>query len=60
MNQQQIDAIKKANIKAKIHQSNLRHLIVNKFIENNIDISYIDKISLYLKNNTYVTTMLLL
>jgi len=54
----QKEVIRKSNIKAKIHATNLRHLILNKFIKNNIDLSYIDKIINYLKEKTYVTTMI--
>jgi hypothetical protein len=51
------EVIKKSNIKAKIHAKNLKHLIINKFIDNNIDMKYIDLIVDYIKNRSYVTTM---
>ena len=46
-------ALKNSQLKSKIHQKNLIHLIHEKFIVNNIDISYIDKIETYI--NTYVS-----
>ena len=42
--------------KSKIHEKNLMHLIINKFIENNIDISYIEKIKEYILHNVSLTT----
>jgi hypothetical protein len=53
----QIEAMKKSNLKAKIHEKNLYHLIYNNFLTNNIDPSYINKITDYIKNNSYITTM---
>lgn len=58
LNDLQKEVIRKSNIKAKIHAKNLRHLIINKFIDNNIDIKYIDIIVDYIKNKSYVTTMI--
>ena len=57
LNELQKEVIKKSNIKAKIHAKNLKHLIINKFIDNDIDIKYIDTIIDYIKNKSYVTTM---
>ena len=34
-------ALKNANTKAKIHQKNIAHLVIDKFISNNIDVKYI-------------------
>ena len=58
LNELQKEAIKKSKIKAKIHARNLKHLIINKFIENNIDLIYIDKIIDYIKQKSYITTMI--
>jgi hypothetical protein len=52
------EALKKSNIKAKIHNNNLKHLIYNNFIEYGIDVKYIDKIIEYIKKESYVTTMI--
>ena len=58
MNSQiQIDAFKKADLKAKIHEKNLKHLILEKFSKSNIDYKYIDKIKNYIKDKSYITTM---
>ena len=54
----QKEALKKANLKAKLHVKNMKHMIVNKFIENNINLEYIDKIINYIKQNAYITTMI--
>ena len=54
----QKEVIRKSHIKAKIHTNNLRHMIINKFIDNNIDVKYIDIIVDYIKNKSYVTTMI--
>ena len=54
----QKEALKKANLKAKLHVKNMKHMIVNKFIENDIDVKYIDIIVDYIKNKSYVTTMI--
>ena len=35
-------ALKNCQIKSKMHQKNLMHLINDKFIENNINLSYIN------------------
>ena len=53
-----IKALKKCNIKAKIHNKNLKHLIYNNFIDYDVDIKYIDKILEYIKTTSYVTTMI--
>jgi len=42
--------------KSKIHEKNLLHLVMNKFLENNIDVSYIEKIKDYILNNVTLTT----
>ena len=49
----QKQALKNCQIKSKMHQKNLMHLIQEKFILNNIDTSYIDKIETYI--NAYVS-----
>ncbi len=54
-NSQQL-AIKNAGKKSKIHQKNLHHLVVDKFIQNNINIEYIDKITNYIRTETSLTT----
>ena len=51
-------AINNANKKAKIHEKQLSHLIIEKFISNNIEIEFIDKIKKYIQNNTSMTTKL--
>jgi len=51
-------ALKKANLKAKIHAKNLVYQIEQQFIEHDIDRSYINKIVNYIKNNTFITTMI--
>jgi hypothetical protein len=53
----QIIALKKSDKKAKIYTKDLMHLIENKFSENNISLTYIPKIVDYIKNNSYITTM---
>jgi hypothetical protein len=58
LNNLQKEVMIKANKKAKIYCNNLHHDITNKFIDNNIDEKYIDIISNYIKNNSYVTTMI--
>ena len=50
MNSIQEFAIKKSIVKSKIHENNLSHLIIIKFLENNIDIKYIDLIHEYIKS----------
>lgn len=50
MNSIQTQAIQKSIIKSRIHQNNLEHLIINKFLENNIDTKYIDLIHEYIKS----------
>ena len=57
ISQIQIDAVKKADLKAKIHEKNLKHLIIEKFFTNKIDFEYIDKIINFIKNKSYITTM---
>lgn len=54
----QKNAIKKMNIKAKIHSKNLMHLIVIKFVENNINVDLIPKIINFIKEKSYITTMI--
>ena len=49
-------ALKNANTKAKIHQKNITHLVIDKFISNNIDIKYIDKIKEFIETNVSMTT----
>lgn len=49
-------AIKNSLVKSKIHEKNLMHLIMEKFISNNIDTSYIDKIKDYIMANVTLTT----
>jgi hypothetical protein len=58
LNDLQKEALKKSNIKAKIHSKNLKHLIIHKFIDNNIDLKYIDLIIDYIKEKSYITTMI--
>jgi hypothetical protein len=50
MNSTHEKAIKSSILKSKTHENNLKHLIVNKFIENNIDTSYIDLIKTYISS----------
>ena len=40
ISQIQIDAVKKADLKAKIHEKNLKHLIIEKFFTNDIKNPY--------------------
>jgi hypothetical protein len=54
----QKEALKKTNLKAKLHIKNMKHMIVNKFIENDINLEYIDKIINYIKQHAYITTMI--
>lgn len=49
-------AISNSIKKSKIHEKNLMHLIEQKFLENDIDITYIDKIKEYILNNTTLNT----
>lgn len=49
-------AIKNCIVKSKIHEKNLIHLIQEKFIVNNIDVAYIDKIINYINNYVSLTT----
>ena len=49
-------ALKNANTKAKIHQKNIAHLVIDKFISNNIDVKYIDKIKEFIETNVSMTT----
>jgi len=42
--------------KSKIHEKQLMHLVIEKFIGNNIDVSYIDKIKEYILNYVTLTT----
>jgi hypothetical protein len=49
-------AISNSIKKSKIHEKNLMHLVTNKFLDNNIDVSYIDKIKEYILNNVTLTT----
>ena len=49
-------AIKNCIIKSKMHEKNLIHLIQEKFIVNNIDVKYIDKIINYINNYVSLTT----
>ena len=49
-------ALKNANTKAKIHQKNIAHLVIDKFISNNIDVKYIDKIKVFIETNVSMTT----
>lgn len=48
-------ALKFAELKAKIHENNLKHLITIKFINNDINLEYIDKICNLIKNKPITT-----
>lgn len=48
MNDKQKQAMSLSIKKSKIHENNLTHIIINKFIKNNIDVKYIDLIHNYI------------
>jgi hypothetical protein len=48
-------ALKNSNIKSKVYENNLKHLISIKFIENDIDLEYIDKICNIIINQPITT-----
>jgi hypothetical protein len=53
----QFEAMKISHKKAKLHEKNLYHLVYKNFLRNNIDPKYINLITDYIKNNSYITTM---